>query len=527
MQLTKGDVIAGRYRIDRRVGAGGMGEVWEGEHLALGVRVAVKTLLDGTDDNPELVARFRREAKLLGRMRSDHVARVLDFVQDREAGLVLVMELVEGKSLAAILESRALDVDEGLDLAIDLATALADLHRAKIVHRDIKPGNVIMQPRATGGARAVLVDFGISRMEGKSEDDSLTGITRADIALGTVEYMAPEQILNSRQVTTASDVYAVGAILYRALAGRHVFGDRRDETLARAKLIDEPPTLASSLPGGAVDAISLGLCTIVDRALKKRPAQRFTTGDQMLDLLLPLREMRRANDLDDETTADGALTLAESLASIEARSAPRDPRASLASIPPAAGAPSGRVGSAPALEVPLHDARPRAMSSAEIPIDAPRSRVPWGPLALALATAFAVGAALAVALVPQASPLLGVVEEPSIKTTPPVASAGLPTVAAAPCPVDPPPAASEARLIDLDEPDPAAPSTRAKPSAIPQAPPLSPPLAAPPPPPAKTSEPAVAPPPSPSLPKVPAPPPRPPPPYSPPPVKDPYDSDLL
>jgi serine/threonine protein kinase len=264
MSVSKGAVIAGRYRAERRVGAGGMGEVWEGEHLALGSRVAIKTLLEGGEDNAELVARFRREAKLLGRMRSDHVARVVDFVEDPVVGLVLIMEYVEGRSLASVLEQKTLNIDEGLDLAIDLATALADLHQAKIVHRDIKPGNIIMQPVSVGSARAVLVDFGISRIEGRSEDDSLTGITRADMALGTVEYMAPEQILNSRQVTSASDVYAVGAILYRALSGRHVFGDRRDEALARAKLIDEPPSLSV----GGSDPIAKELCAVVDRALK-------------------------------------------------------------------------------------------------------------------------------------------------------------------------------------------------------------------------------------------------------------------
>jgi serine/threonine protein kinase len=511
MQLTKGDVIAGRYRIDRRVGAGGMGEVWEGEHLTVGVRVAIKTLLDGTEDNPELIARFRREAKLLGRTRSDHVARVLDFVHDREAGLVLVMEFVEGQSLASILEARSLGIEEGLDLAIDLATALADLHRAKIVHRDIKPGNVIMQPKSTGGVRAVLVDFGISRMEGKSEEDSLTGITRADIALGTVEYMAPEQILNSRQVTTASDVYAVGAILYRALAGRHVFGDRRDEALARAKLIDEPPAL---VVGGA-DAISAGLRAVVDKALKKRPANRFASGDQMLEMLLPLRDMQRDIDLDDETTADGGKTLAESLASIEARST--ESRASLASIPPGVLT-AARAGSMAAIEVPLHDARPRAMSAAEIPLDPPRAKMPWGFVSLAVATAFAVGAALAVALVPPAGgPTASVPDEP--KSAAASSAAERPLASAAPCPVDAPVVA--APIVDLDEPDPSAPaasSAKPKPSSTAKA-------AAPPPPPPPTTTDAAAPPP-------PKPPPKPPgPPVqtypAPPPVKDPYQDDLL
>lgn len=505
MQLTPGSVIAGRYRVDRRVGAGGMGEVWEGEHLGLGTRVAIKTLLEGDENNPELIARFRREAKLLGRVRSDHVARVLDFVQDAEAGLVLIMEFVEGRSLSSVLEAKTLDIDEGLDLAIDLATALADLHRAKIVHRDIKPGNIIMQPTpfardgaadGAGGVRAVLVDFGISRIEGRSEEDSLTGITRADIALGTVEYMAPEQILNSRQVTSASDVYAVGAILYRALAGRHVFGDRREESLARAKLIDEPPSLAV----GGADPVAAGLCAVVDKALKKRPAQRLASGEQMLELLLPLRRQRRESDLDEETTTDGDRTIARELFGEGRASMPSIPGTSVPVVAARAAEGDGGRRSLHSIDLPhVVDSRPRAASMAEIAIEPPRARVPWGTLALAIATAFAVGAAVAVALGPgrdgataiEPSAALG----PSAESSRAAPSAEAPP-AAAPCPTL---AAAPAETIDLD--DEPAPATTAQAAAAPARP-------AAPPPGTGAATPATAPPaPKPPAPKPPAPPP--------------------
>ena len=199
MDLVPGSIIAGRYRIDARVGAGGMGEVWLGEHLAIGMKVAIKTLLAAAAYDQEVVARFRREANLLGRIRSDHVARVVDFIQDPQVGLVLVMEYIEGLPLSKTLHQRRLSVEEAIDLGCDVIGALCDLHRAHIIHRDMKPGNIIMEPQPNGKYRGIVVDFGMGRIESTAgEDLEQTNLTRADMALGTLEYMAPEQILNSR-----------------------------------------------------------------------------------------------------------------------------------------------------------------------------------------------------------------------------------------------------------------------------------------------------------------------------------------
>ena len=229
MDLAPGSIIAGRYRVDARVGAGGMGEVWAGEHLAIGMKVAIKTLLPAAAYDREVVARFRREANLLGRIRSDHVARVVDFVEDPSVGLVLVMEYIEGQPLSKVLHQRRLSVEEAIDVGCDVVDALCDLHRAHVIHRDMKPGNIIMEPQPHGKSRAIIVDFGMGRIEsGAGEDLEQTNLTRADMALGTLEYMAPEQILNSRDVTAGSDLYAVGAMLYRAIAGRHIFGEAQD-----------------------------------------------------------------------------------------------------------------------------------------------------------------------------------------------------------------------------------------------------------------------------------------------------------
>lgn len=303
MDLTPGAVIAGRYSVERKVGSGGMGEVWAGENRSVGSRVALKTLLSASACNHEVVARFKREAYILGRIRSDHVARVVDFVADSEYGLVLVMEFIEGDSLSRVLAERLLTIEETIELGADIASALVDLHQAHTVHRDLKPGNIILQPiHGERRCRAVVVDFGVSRLSltGRANDEEeITGITRADMAVGTIEYMAPEQILNSRNVTSASDIYAAGAILYRAVAGRHVFGNISSDTeLANKKLTTDPPVLTLSRQ----DKLAKGLAVVVGRALKRRPSERYKSAQELLNDLGPLRDLARVSVVDVDTT---------------------------------------------------------------------------------------------------------------------------------------------------------------------------------------------------------------------------------
>src|SRR5687767_3993826 len=133
MDLTRGALVAGRYRAEKRVGAGGMGEVWSAVREEDGCKVALKTLLSAAALNHEVVARFRREALFLDKIRSEHVAHVLDFVTDDRYGLCLVMEFVEGESLASVLQKRCLSIEEAVDLACDVVDALCDLHRSKVI----------------------------------------------------------------------------------------------------------------------------------------------------------------------------------------------------------------------------------------------------------------------------------------------------------------------------------------------------------------------------------------------------------
>jgi serine/threonine-protein kinase len=291
MELSSNAIISGRYRAERRLGSGAMGEVWTGVHVGVGVKVALKRLLPAGSNHHESLARFKREAYLLGRVRSDYVARVLDFVDDPTYGLVLVMELVEGASLYELLNQRRFTVEEAIDLGCDILNGLTDLHEAQIVHRDLKPGNIIVEQRTRGRQRARLVDFGMSRvMQGGGDDEEeMTGITRADVALGTLEYMAPEQMLNSRGVTGSADLYAVGVILYRAVAGHHAYRSESDGGLVRAKLTQD----AQPLPTGRNDATATGYAAVVARALRRKPAERYAAAEEMLHDLEALRDSRR------------------------------------------------------------------------------------------------------------------------------------------------------------------------------------------------------------------------------------------
>lgn len=293
MGLAPGVVLAGRYRVEHILGAGGMGQVWAGKSIAVGNEVAIKTLAGPAADNAEMVMRFRREANLLARLKSDHVARVIDFASDETHGLFLVMDLVHGESLSDVLAGRVLPVEEAVDLGVDLLTGMIDLHDANVVHRDLKPGNVIVGTRGSGRRKAVIVDFGLGKVISapESHDQSgMSGITSPDMAVGTLEYMAPEQILNSRRVTGAADIYALGAMLYRAVAGRHLFPSSHGVALAQAKLTQPPPALVT----GRTDPIATRFEAVVARAIMRRPEERYGSDKEMLDELTALQSQARA-----------------------------------------------------------------------------------------------------------------------------------------------------------------------------------------------------------------------------------------
>jgi serine/threonine protein kinase len=358
--LKPGTVVAARYRLERPLGAGGMGEVWAAKNVPVGTDVAVKQLNVLASHDPELVHRFRREAFLLARLRSDHVARVLDFASDEKAGLLLVMDLVPGPQLREVLEARPMTVEEAIEVGLGLLEGLVELHEANVVHRDLKPGNVILEKTRTGRTKAVIVDLGLGKFMSADDgvDHAESGITRADTSMGTIQYMSPEQMLDARSVTGATDIYAVGAILYRAVSGAPPYGKLDLAELAHAKLTGEPPPLVT----GRADVVGKRFEALVGKALARKPEQRFASAAAMRRELLELERLVRAAE-----DHGGTLPMDRSLKAAVAGTLPIHPGdvpSSLAALPPST--PRARPPS-PRTELLPEPAEPRATTTQPSP----------------------------------------------------------------------------------------------------------------------------------------------------------------
>ena len=249
-----GQVVGGRYRVDRIIGRGGMGVVVAATTLETGERYAVKVLRAELGCSSPMLERFRREARVLDSVQHPGIVRIHDCGQS-EDGVFIVMELLEGETLQERLQTAGrLAVEELLPIVEALSEALASVHRVGIVHRDLKPSNVFLP--AGGDPVAKLIDFGTAKpIEGAD-------ITQAGQIVGTIRCMAPEQVSGGR-VDERTDVYAVGAIVYRALAGRHPFS--RDFTI-RAILAGHVPRLLGVAPEVA---------RVVERAMAVARGDRF------------------------------------------------------------------------------------------------------------------------------------------------------------------------------------------------------------------------------------------------------------
>ncbi|MEU4555605.1 serine/threonine protein kinase [Micromonospora violae] len=267
--LSSEVVLSGRYRLDERVATGGMGDVWRGSDLILGRQVAVKVLLPALVSDPDFIARFRAEARIMAALRHPGIVQVFDCGADdlADGGRAdyLVMEFVAGEPLSKRIESAGrLEVAETMSIVAQAAAALNAAHRGGIVHRDVKPSNLLVQEDGT----VVLVDFGVAR------STDITSITSTNAVPGTALYMAPEQAAG-RPVSGATDIYALGAVTYCCLTGSPPFTGDNPLQVAVRHLDDEPPELPHDIPE-AVRAL-------VSRALAKDPQERFSSGAAMAE----------------------------------------------------------------------------------------------------------------------------------------------------------------------------------------------------------------------------------------------------
>ncbi|MBK7579553.1 MAG: protein kinase [Myxococcales bacterium] len=278
--VRPGDVIAGKFRVERLLGEGGMGVVVAALHLELEQRVAVKFLLPEIAKRNDAAERFRREARAAVKIRSEHVARVLDVGSTEDGVPYMVMEYLEGHDLGDELRERGqLPVGEAVSFMLQASEAVAEAHAAGIVHRDLKPANLFLSKRADGSRLIKVLDFGISKsvMGGSSSDLSLTATSAL---IGSPLYMSPEQMHSAKNVDTRTDIWALGAILFQLLANRPPYVAESIPQLCSALLNDLPPPLSDFRPD-----IPPELQAVVTRALAKDREQRWqSVGDMSLAL---------------------------------------------------------------------------------------------------------------------------------------------------------------------------------------------------------------------------------------------------
>src|SRR4051794_16326018 len=264
MPLSLGTLLAGRYEITAPIAVGGMGEVWRARDRVLDRTVAAKVLRSEYTGDPNFLARFRNEARHTAALTHPNIASVYDYGETRDENgstvAYLVMEFVEGQTLVSILhEEGRLPVDWTLHVLGQAADGLSAAHKAGVVHRDIKPGNLMVRPDGV----VKLTDFGIAQAR------DATPLTRTGMVVGTAQYLSPEQA-QGMEVTAASDVYSLGVVAYECLSGARPFDGASQVAIALAHINRPPPPLPAEVP----PAVRL----LVERALAKDPADRFPDG---------------------------------------------------------------------------------------------------------------------------------------------------------------------------------------------------------------------------------------------------------
>jgi len=262
-------IFNNRYQLNSKLGEGGLAEVYLAQDLALGRLVAVKVLRPEYTTTPNFLVRFHHEAQAAASLNSSNVVSVYDFGQDHNRPYI-VMEYVEGEDLRSVLDKGLLTVPQIVEYAIQICNAVGMAHRRGMVHGDLKPGNILISSEN----KAKVTDFGLARTLGDSAMDD------GELVWGTPTYFAPEQAAGDR-VMPATDVYAIGVMLYEMLTGKPPFTGLSDQEIARQQLYAPPPPMTAF-----TQRVPPALQAIVARALEKDPARRYHSADQLKQALL-------------------------------------------------------------------------------------------------------------------------------------------------------------------------------------------------------------------------------------------------
>ncbi|MET0792334.1 MAG: serine/threonine-protein kinase [Polyangiaceae bacterium] len=284
--VREGETIAGKYRIDRVIGVGGMGMVMAAHHLELDDRVAIKFLLPETVASPEAVERFAREARAAVKIKNEHVARIADVGKLDDGTPYMVMEYLEGSDLAAwLIQQGPLPVEQAVEFVLQAGEAIAEAHSLGIVHRDLKPSNLFVTQRPDRGLSIKVLDFGISKTI--SLGRSGASMTRTAVMVGSPMYMSPQQIRSARDVDAQGDIWALGVILYELLAGVPPFDGENLAELVNRIISEAPPSIRSYRP-----EVPEALEQVILRCLARELDVRFATIAELAQALLPFAPRR-------------------------------------------------------------------------------------------------------------------------------------------------------------------------------------------------------------------------------------------
>ncbi len=279
--VREGDILAGRYRVERVLAAGGMGVVVSARHVQLQQKVALKFLLPHVAGATDAAQRFQREARAAALLRSEHIARVIDVGELASGAPYMVMEFLQGRDLAEIIEQDgALPTEIAVEYILQACEGLAEAHTAHIIHRDLKPSNLFRTDRPDGSALIKILDFGISKME---ENASIGGaVTSTAAVLGSPLYMSPEQMQSSKNVDVRTDVWSLGVVLQQLLTGKPSFDAETLAGLCVAIATKPPRRLRESSPGASME-----LENVILKCLEKRPEDRFQNVAELAGALAP------------------------------------------------------------------------------------------------------------------------------------------------------------------------------------------------------------------------------------------------
>jgi tRNA A-37 threonylcarbamoyl transferase component Bud32 len=452
-----GNVVAGKYRVERVLGRGGMGIVVAARHLRLAERVAIKFPLAELRDRSDVVDRLVREGRAAMRIRSEHVARVYDVGVLETGEPYLVMEYLMGRDLGATLtEGGPLPIDDAVEYVLQSLEALAEAHARGIVHRDLKPSNLFLTRRADGSPMVKVIDFGISKVTKVAGEATLTDTAAV---LGSLPYMAPEQMRSGRESDTRSDIWALGATLHALLTGAPPFLAGSIVEIHERALLGPPPlrSLRPSAPA-ALEAILL-------RCMQRDPEHRYADVARLAEALAEVApEHARISALRAARILAGSLLLEEMNEAwppdLTARIAP--------GIANATGAPPTARSAAASWREPALPAQAWTGLTGTVPPVA-TTRATWSGFALRRARWIGLGATVVGAAVFAVAVLATRRREPSRPEPPPLAAARADRLATDGLPR----AAASLRLADRSA------STRRPPSSPAAASPSAPSLAAP------------------------------------------------